>query len=162
LTTQNTTPGIDNNSDANPANGFTPAFDMDPNGTGLAKTNLTIDAGFLILQIGDYLWFDGNADGSQGETERPVSGVTVALYDQSGNAVQVCQSDNASTDFASTSDNDGSFGFGSNWILTGSNTTYCFWRTRYFGSLRHCHTRGVATYLLPSRYRGRAFRPQTK
>jgi hypothetical protein len=47
LTTQTTTAATDNNSDANTTTGFSPTFTIDLNGTGAAKDNTTIDAGFI-------------------------------------------------------------------------------------------------------------------
>lgn len=46
LTTQTTTPGTDNNSDASLMDGFSPVFFMNSNGSGLQLSNLTIDAGY--------------------------------------------------------------------------------------------------------------------
>ncbi|MEY4927049.1 MAG: hypothetical protein RI894_1485, partial [Bacteroidota bacterium] len=49
LTTQTVTAATDTNSDADAATGFSPAFAINPTGTGVAKDNLTIDAGFTCL-----------------------------------------------------------------------------------------------------------------
>jgi hypothetical protein len=46
LTTQTATAGTDGNSDANTTTGQSPVFAIDVNGTGVAKDNNTIDAGF--------------------------------------------------------------------------------------------------------------------
>ncbi len=46
LTTQTATAATDNNSDANITDGFSPVFAMNVLGTGVAKDNLTIDAGY--------------------------------------------------------------------------------------------------------------------
>jgi hypothetical protein len=46
LTTQTTTAATDNNSDANATTGQSPVFSLDVNGTGAAKNNMTIDAGY--------------------------------------------------------------------------------------------------------------------
>jgi hypothetical protein len=46
LTTQTTTAATNNNSDANTSTGNSPVFAIDINGTGVAKDNMTIDAGF--------------------------------------------------------------------------------------------------------------------
>jgi uncharacterized repeat protein (TIGR01451 family)/LPXTG-motif cell wall-anchored protein len=41
-----------------------------------------IDAGLVkLVSVGDYVWYDVNRDGIQGEGEAPVPGVTVNLYD---------------------------------------------------------------------------------
>lgn len=122
VTIQNSNVGVDLNNDANPADGFTVPFALNPAGTGLARTNLTIDAGFILLDIGDYVWLDANANGVQDAGELPLSGVIIDLYDASGNPVQVCKSDYAATDFASETDNDGSIGFDSPWSLSGTGT----------------------------------------
>jgi hypothetical protein len=47
LTTQTATAGVDNNSDADIATGFSPAFAINVLSGGLAKDNMTIDAGFI-------------------------------------------------------------------------------------------------------------------
>jgi len=55
--------------------------------------NPTIDAGvFKYASLGDYVWFDGNADGKQDANEPPVSGVTVHLY-QGGSVVMTTTTD---------------------------------------------------------------------
>ncbi|MEY4934832.1 MAG: hypothetical protein RIS64_1191 [Bacteroidota bacterium] len=46
LTTATTATGANNDSDANAQTGFSPVFVIDVNGAGIAKDNLTIDAGF--------------------------------------------------------------------------------------------------------------------
>lgn len=51
-----------------------------------AADNPTIDAGYVVLEqplvgIGDFVWIDENADGTQDADETPVPGVTVELYD---------------------------------------------------------------------------------
>jgi SdrD B-like domain/Secretion system C-terminal sorting domain len=51
LTTQTTTPATDNNSDALPATGGSPIFAIDVNGTGTAKDNTTIDAGYKCATV---------------------------------------------------------------------------------------------------------------
>ena len=45
--------------------------------------------------MGDYVWFDTNRDGQQGDTtsEPPVEGVTVNLYDADGNLVKTTTTD---------------------------------------------------------------------
>jgi hypothetical protein len=120
---QTTTVATDNNSDPNAADGLTQIIAMDPSGSSFAKNNYTIDAGFKNLEIGDYVWLDTDADGIQDDDESGISGVALDLYDANGNQIQICKSDNESTDFSSTTDNDGSFNFGSDWILSGTGTT---------------------------------------
>ena len=75
-------------SDAGP-DGFTPTIPINPAGTGLAKDNLTIDAGLVpqFGSIGDYVWKDANQNGQQDAGEAGVKGVTVELYqtDLNGN-----------------------------------------------------------------------------
>lgn len=48
LTTQTVTAGTDNNSDADVFDGFSPVVVINTNGTGVAKNNYTIDAGYLV------------------------------------------------------------------------------------------------------------------
>lgn len=53
--------------------------------------NPTIDAGINIPQgagLGNYVWFDANANGLQDPTEVGVAGVTVILYNAAGTAIQ--------------------------------------------------------------------------
>jgi protocatechuate 3,4-dioxygenase beta subunit len=85
LTTQTPTAGTDNNSDANTTTGNSPIFTIDVNGTGLAKDNNTIDAGYKIPTacLGNYVWNDANHDGIQNNGEVGVSGVTVSLLNSS-------------------------------------------------------------------------------
>lgn len=72
-----------NNSDANP-NGITDAFTLT---AGQVRTD--IDAGLIALfaAVGDYVWFDRDANGRQDASELPVPGVTVTLFDANGNRV---------------------------------------------------------------------------
>jgi PKD repeat protein len=48
LTIQTPTAGVDNNSDADVTTGFSPVFTINTNGTGVAKDNPTIDAGYKV------------------------------------------------------------------------------------------------------------------
>ncbi len=48
LTTQDATAATNGNSDVNPADGFSPDVTIDTHGTGVAKDNTTIDAGYQI------------------------------------------------------------------------------------------------------------------
>ncbi|MBK7041375.1 MAG: carboxypeptidase regulatory-like domain-containing protein [Bacteroidetes bacterium] len=78
-TSSNPTAGIDFNSDIN-SMGSSPVFNIDVYGTGVAKDNNTIDAGYIDLKyIGNYVWFDLNRDGIQDPNEAGVSGITVTL-----------------------------------------------------------------------------------
>lgn len=122
-TSQTLTAATDNNSDPYPATGFTTVIAMNPSGSGVAKNNYTIDAGFRNLRIGDYVWLDADADGVQDANEAPISNVVLELYTNTGTAVNVCKNDNEATDFGSVSDNDGSFVFGGDWIITGTGSS---------------------------------------
>ena len=72
------------------------ADDSDPDRNGVATVTLEsgdpfladVDAGmFKPVTIGDKVWADTDRDGTQDPGEPGVSGVTVALFDQSGSAV---------------------------------------------------------------------------
>jgi fimbrial isopeptide formation D2 family protein/uncharacterized repeat protein (TIGR01451 family)/LPXTG-motif cell wall-anchored protein len=53
----------------------------------------TIDAGLIkLVSIGDYVWWDNDRDGQQGD-ELPVPGVTVNLLDASGNLLDTTTTD---------------------------------------------------------------------
>jgi len=87
LATQNPNPGVDNNSDADPNDGFSPAFSIDVNGSGLAKDNNTIDAAFYKpAQLGNFVWNDLNKNGIQDAGEVGVAGISVTLFN-SGNSI---------------------------------------------------------------------------
>ncbi|QLH47878.1 MAG: hypothetical protein HWD58_21090 [Bacteroidota bacterium] len=63
-------------------------FAIDVNGTGIAKDNPTIDAGYYKpAQLGDYVWHDVDRDGIQDGNEVGVAGVTVTLYNSTNNTV---------------------------------------------------------------------------
>ncbi|WP_416968828.1 SdrD B-like domain-containing protein [Streptomyces sp. 4F14] len=48
----------------------------------LNRTDLTLDAGLTPLnKLGDYVWYDDNANGIQDKGEKPAPGVTVKLVD---------------------------------------------------------------------------------
>jgi hypothetical protein len=52
------------------------------NGTGIAKNNNTIDAGYIALKfIGNRVWFDNDRNGTQDLNEIGVAGITVSLFD---------------------------------------------------------------------------------
>ena len=52
------------------------------NGTGVAKDNLTIDAGYYQnkAMLGNYVWNDIDKNGVQNANEVGVAGITVTLY----------------------------------------------------------------------------------
>ena len=54
--------------------------------------NPTIDAGVVAkkpkVSLGDYVWYDDNANGKQDNDEKPVEGVTVYLLDKNSNRVE--------------------------------------------------------------------------
>jgi len=51
--------------------------------------NPTIDAGIITAYaVGDYVWYDVDHDGLQGEDEDPVAGITVELLDAAGEPVK--------------------------------------------------------------------------
>ncbi|MFY7887152.1 MAG: SdrD B-like domain-containing protein, partial [Dolichospermum sp.] len=83
LTTQTATAATNGNSDANVADGFSPVVVMNVSGTGVAKNNPTIDAGYItpVGSLGNYVWYDDNNDGLQNEpSSNGVNGVKVYLY----------------------------------------------------------------------------------
>ena len=80
---------VDSNPD--PTTTVTPAFDVCPlctdavvdtdPATQALFVNPTIDAGFVpVMAVGNYVWFDRNANGVQDLTELPISGVKVELF----------------------------------------------------------------------------------
>ncbi len=77
LTTQTTTPATDGNSDADEITGYTPVIVIDINGTGTAKNNNTIDAGYKPTSV-----TSGGGGGVESKTLGDV--IAVRLY---GNAV---------------------------------------------------------------------------
>jgi 5-hydroxyisourate hydrolase-like protein (transthyretin family)/protocatechuate 3,4-dioxygenase beta subunit len=90
LTTQTTTAATDDNSDANPADGFSPTFTITTTGTGTDKDNPTIDAGYApaaLACLGNYVWNDLNHDGAQNNGEVGVASITVTLYDNANNVL---------------------------------------------------------------------------
>ncbi|MCD5380839.1 hypothetical protein LR004_02830, partial [Candidatus Gracilibacteria bacterium] len=60
--------------------------------------------------LGDYVWYDKNADGIQDSSEHGISGVTVRLLDGSGTAVK--NPANPTEDYIVTTDADGKYSFG--------------------------------------------------
>lgn len=75
--------GINGDSDANAATGFTDVFTVDPGGV-----DFTVDAGFFEpiippdeVTISSQVWDDANANGMFDPGEMGIDGVTVLLYD---------------------------------------------------------------------------------
>ncbi|MCK6612067.1 MAG: PKD domain-containing protein [Bacteroidia bacterium] len=86
LTTATTTAGVNGNSDALTGTGFTNAITMNLLGSGLAKNNPTIDAGYFYSgTIGNYVWYDINENGVQDEpASAGLNGVKVVLWKDNG------------------------------------------------------------------------------
>ncbi len=73
-----------NDSDADEDSGCTEVFVLNS-----GDEDLTQDAGVIeTCSLGDYVWFDDNADGIQDDTEIGISGVVVTLYDDSGEKIK--------------------------------------------------------------------------
>ncbi|MCP3900047.1 MAG: hypothetical protein GY707_10075, partial [Desulfobacteraceae bacterium] len=67
-----------NDSDPNPITGVTDPFTFDPT----QGSNLDVDAGYTLdADIGDYVWYDEDQDGTQDGNELGIEGVTVYLVD---------------------------------------------------------------------------------
>jgi hypothetical protein len=82
FTIQGLDPNANDNSNADPVTGRTPAFTL-PAGTH----NPTIDAGLttpLLAGLGNYVWHDVNENGLQDAGEPGVAGVLVTLYAADG------------------------------------------------------------------------------
>ncbi|MFN8489124.1 MAG: SdrD B-like domain-containing protein [Caldilineaceae bacterium] len=92
----------------------------------VAGVNYSYDFGFIPVEIGNYVWKDNNTNGRQDAGEPPIPGVTVGLYDASGNAVQCTQVGRYDTyqDQFSTTGNTNSNGTldwsGQAWVLSNS------------------------------------------
>ncbi|MCE1189345.1 MAG: choice-of-anchor A family protein [Ignavibacteria bacterium] len=80
------------NSDVVTANGKTACFVLNP-----GDNNLTIDAGMYYnrVSIGDFVWKDLNRNGIQDNGEPGLAGVTVRLFDCSGNVIATTLTDNS-------------------------------------------------------------------
>jgi trimeric autotransporter adhesin len=113
LTTQTTTAATDNNSDANATTGDSPAFAMDVNGTGFAKNNLTIDAGYQnVGNIGNFVWTDTNGNGLQDDgTTAGINGVVVELYKETAPGSGVYTLSQTTTTANNTSGSAGYYNF---------------------------------------------------
>ncbi len=90
LTSQTPTAATDGNSDADENTGFSPVVAMNVTGTGVAKNNPTIDAGYTPVKgsLGNYVWYDDNANGLQDEpASNGINGVKVYLYKETAPGV---------------------------------------------------------------------------
>lgn len=79
--------GVDNNSSTGTATS-----------TALVDNNaadLTLDFGFVKkkVSVGDYVWWDVNRDGQQSDDEKPVSDVTVKLFNEAGEEIGTTKTD---------------------------------------------------------------------
>lgn len=84
FTTQTGALNVTDNSDANPTTGRTTTVTMG------ATNDLTLDAGIYSATtavVGNYVWYDEDADGIQDATEAPIAGVLVTLYDNTNTSV---------------------------------------------------------------------------
>jgi protocatechuate 3,4-dioxygenase beta subunit len=90
FTTQTGALNVPDNSDANPITGRTTTVT-------LGSTNdLTLDAGIYSTTtavVGNYVWYDEDADGIQDPTEAPIPGVLVTLYDNTNTPVSSAVTD---------------------------------------------------------------------
>lgn len=111
------------------------AVDSDPNvttgKTGVitllaGEINLTIDAGIYTLTpkstLGDKVWFDVNKNGIQDAGEAGVEGVTVTLYDASGNFIKATAT-SASGEYLFTDLNAGTYVIGFSNLPAGYTAT---------------------------------------
>jgi large repetitive protein len=94
LTTPTTTAAADSNSDANTTTGESPVVSLDPKLGGINKDNPTVDAGYIAYgSIGNYVWYDDNADGVQNEpVSNGINGVTVYLLKDNGSGFAIVDS----------------------------------------------------------------------
>jgi len=84
FTSQTGALNVPDNSDANPATGRTSTVTLG------ASNDLTLDAGIYSATtavVGNYVWYDEDADGIQDPTEAPIPGVLVTLYDNTNTQV---------------------------------------------------------------------------
>ncbi len=85
-----------------------------------------------MVSVGDYVWFDANRDGQQGDktSEPPVEGVTVNLYDAQGNLVKTTTTDAngfySFTDLAASTEYTIEFVKPDGTTFTGQNTKMSF------------------------------------
>jgi hypothetical protein len=86
LTVQTSTPGADNNSDANVTTGWSPVFVINTLGSGVSKDNNTIDAGYIqSISLGNLVWIDANRNGVLDNMETGMDGAIVTLYTDNNN-----------------------------------------------------------------------------
>jgi len=93
FTTQSGGVTVTDNSDANSNTGRTTNASL----TTLVPDVTFVDAGLiptLPARIGDFIWYDTNADGVQDAGEQGISGVTITLYDNAGNPLRTTVTDN--------------------------------------------------------------------
>jgi protocatechuate 3,4-dioxygenase beta subunit len=106
------------------------------------EDNLTVDLGIKPAAntntLGNFVWFDVDADGTQDANEKGVPGVMVQLYASNGDPVG-CATDNIATDFGSLSDNDGTINFNGDWTVSGGSTGIFTNTMRVYGNV------GIAT-----------------
>lgn len=94
FTTQNAGGSVpQENSDANATTGRTAMVTLTA-----GQTNLDLDCGLITRNstnqnIGDYVWFDEDADGTQDPAEKGIAGVTVTLYDNTGKPIATTVTD---------------------------------------------------------------------
>ena len=96
--------GSDTEADSNPdpATGLTAEIDLAP-----GQDDPTIDAGIVdpLAAIGNFVWFDANANGVQDADEEGIAGVTVNLWTATADGAPDTQIDTVDTDA------DGFYGF---------------------------------------------------
>ena len=92
------------------------AGDIYSNSTGASATGVTLPvlSNSLAVPIvgsslGDYVWYDKNADGIQDDNEKGIAGVTVKLLDGGGSPVK--NPANPTEDYVVTTDADGKYSF---------------------------------------------------
>jgi len=61
--------------------------------------DLTLDFGFIVpsVSVGDYVWFDANKDGVQGDDEKGIDGVTLTISRSDGKPVKNISGDEVTT-----------------------------------------------------------------
>lgn len=84
--------------------GFSEVIDLQ-----LGEENRTVDAGYLLpVELGDTVWFDGDADGKQnGPDDEPQAGVKVNLLSEGGSPIK----DEAGVNLTATTDASGHYKF---------------------------------------------------
>jgi protocatechuate 3,4-dioxygenase beta subunit len=90
FTVSNGALSVNDNSDANPTTGRTTTVTLG------STDDLTLDAGIYSTTtavVGNYVWYDEDADGIQDATEAPIPGVLVTLYDNTNTPVSSAVTD---------------------------------------------------------------------